>query len=166
MSQQPERKEGTMAAKPIPEGYASITPYLTVDDGTSAIEFYKRAFGATERGSMASPDGRIAHAELQVGDSVVMLSDSFPQFASKSPKEVGDTTVSIHLYVEDVDSAVRAAADAGATVTMEPADQFWGDRLGRVTDPFGHIWLIATRVEDLAPEEIRARSREALASIS
>lgn len=151
--------------KAIPEGYTSITPYLTVDDGKRAVEFYKRAFGATERGVMAAPDGRIAHAELQIGDAVVMLSDKFPQFACDSPRELGGTTVAIFLYAEDVDAVVRAAADAGGSVTMEPADQFWGDRLGQVTDPFGHVWQIATHVEDVAPEEMEARSREAFASM-
>jgi PhnB protein len=151
--------------KPIPEGYTAITPYLTVDDGRGAIEFYKRAFGAAERGMMAAPDGRIAHAELQIGDAVIMLSDKFPQFATETPKEVGGTTVAIFLFVEDVDSVVQAAAAAGATIAMEPEDQFWGDRLGQVTDPFGHVWLIATRVEDLTPEEVEARSREVFASM-
>jgi PhnB protein len=155
-----------MAVKPIPEGYSSITPYLTVDGGRQAIDFYKRAFAATERGVMAAPDGRVAHAELQIGDSVVMLSDSFPEFAARTPEELGGTTVAIHLYVEDVDSVVRTAADAGATITMEPEDQFWGDRLGRVTDPFGHMWLIATHVEDLAPQEIERRGREVAASMA
>jgi PhnB protein len=155
-----------MALKAVPEGYSSITPYLTVDDGKGAIEFYKRAFAATERGVMAAPDGRVAHAELQIGNSVVMLSDRFPQSACQTPKEIGGTTVAIFLFVEDVDAVVRAAADAGGTITMEPEDQFWGDRLGQVTDPFGHVWQIATRVEDLTPEEIEARGREAFASMS
>ncbi len=153
-----------MAVKPIPEGYTSITPYLTVDDGKGAIEFYKRAFGATERGVMDAPDGRIAHAELQIGDAVLMLSDKFPQSACQTPKELGGTTVAIFLFVEDVDAVVQDAADAGATVTMQPQDQFWGDRLGQVSDPFGNVWQIATHVEDLTPEEIEARGREALAS--
>jgi PhnB protein len=155
-----------MTAKPIPEGYTSITPYLTVDDGNGAIEFYKRAFGATERGAMATPDGKIAHAELQIGDAVVMLCDKLPQFVGKTPTEVGGTTVSIFHFVEDVDAVVRTAAEAGATIIMEPEDQFWGDRLGQVQDPFGHLWLIASRVEDLAPEQIAARGREVLAGMS
>jgi PhnB protein len=154
-----------MAVKPIPEGYARLTPYLTVDDGSGAIEFYKRAFGATERAVMVSPDGKIGHAELQIGDAVVMLSDRFPQFTCQSPKELGGTTVAIFFYVEDVDSVVRAAVDAGGTIIMEPEDQFWGDRLGQVTDPFGHVWQIATHVEDVTPEEIEARSRAAFASM-
>ena len=155
-----------MTVKPIPEGYTSITPYLTVDDGGAAIEFYKRAFGATERGTMPAPDGKIAHAELQLGDAVIMLSDQLPQFQGRAPKELGGTSVGIFLYVEDVDSVVQDAVDAGATITMEPQDQFWGDRFGSVTDPFGHLWLIATRVEDVAPEELEKRSREAFASMA
>ena len=150
----------------IPEGFASITPYLTVDDGKAAIEFYKRAFGATEVGTMAAPDGRIAHSSLQIGDSKIMLSDKFPQSSCKTPKELGGTTVAIFLFVEDVDSVVQDAVDAGATMTMEPADQFWGDRLGEVHDPFGNVWQIATHVEDLSPEEIEARGREVMAGMS
>lgn len=155
-----------MTAKPIPEGYASLTPYLTVDDGQAAIEFYKQAFAATERGTMAAPDGKVAHAELQIGDSVVMLSDRLPQSACETPKGLGGTTVAVFLYVEDVDATVRSAASAGGTITMEPEDQFWGDRLGQVTDPFGHVWQIATHVEDLTSEEIEARGRELFASTS
>jgi len=155
-----------MTVKPIPEGYTGISPYLTVDDGKRAIEFYKQAFGATERGRMAAPDGRIAHAELQIGDAVLMLCDSFPQFVTQTPTEVGGTTVGMFLYVEDVDAVVQQAAAAGATVTREPEDQFWGDRLGVITDPYGHVWHIATRVEELAPEEIVARSREVFASMA
>jgi PhnB protein len=155
-----------MAPKPIPEGYTSVTPYLTVDDGKAAIEFYKRAFGATERGTMAGPDGKVAHAELQIGDSVVMLSDRFPQSSCRTPKELDGTTVAIFLFVEDVDAVVHSAADAGATIDMEPENQFWGDRLGQVTDPFGHVWQIATRVEELSSEEIEARGREIFAGMS
>ena len=155
-----------MTVKPIPEGYTAVSPYLTVDDGKRAIEFYKQAFGATERGRMAAPDGRIAHAELQIGDAVLMLCDSFPQFVTQTPTEVGGTTVGLFLYVEDVDAVVQQAAAAGATVTREPEDQFWGDRLGLITDPYGHVWHIATRVEELAPEEIAARSREVFASMA
>jgi PhnB protein len=155
-----------MTVKAIPEGHTSITPYLTVDDGEKAIEFYKRAFAAVERGRMAAPDGKIAHAELQIGNAIIMLSDKFPQFVSESPKELGGTTVAIFLFVEDVDAVVRGAVEAGATITMQPEDQFWGDRMGHVADPFGHLWLIATRVEDLAPDEIAARGREVLAGMS
>jgi PhnB protein len=153
-------------AEKIPEGYATITPYLTVDDGKAAIEFYKKAFGATDEGIMSAPDGRIAHAALKIGDSKIMLSDPFPQSACKTPKEIGGTTIAIFLFVEDVDSVVQDAADAGATITMQPEDQFWGDRLGQVTDPYGHVWQIATHIEDLSPEEIEARGREVMAGMS
>jgi PhnB protein len=155
-----------MSVKPIPDGYDNVIPYLTVDDGKGAIEFYKRAFGATERGSMASPDGRIAHAELEIGGGLVMLSDRFPQSTARTPKELGGTTVALFLYAEDVDAMVKKAAEAGAEITMEPEDQFWGDRLGQVTDPYGNVWQIATHVQDLTPEEIEARGREAMATIS
>ncbi len=152
--------------KPIPEGYTSVTPYLTVDDGKRAIEFYKKAFGATERGRMAAPDGRIAHAELQIGDAVIMLCDSFPQFITQTPTEIGGTAVGIFLYVEDVDAVVKQAGDAGATIVQEPEDQFWGDRIAHLSDPYGHVWHVATRVEDLSPEELAARSREVFASMA
>jgi PhnB protein len=155
-----------MSVKPIPDGYENVIPYLMVDDGKRAIEFYKRAFGATERSSMPAPDGRIAHAELQIGDALIMLSDPFPQFASRAPKELEGTTVVLFLYADDVDAVVQKAAEAGATVTMEPEDQFWGDRLGQVTDPFGHVWQIATHVEDVTPEEMEVRGREAMAALT
>ena len=155
-----------MAVNPIPEGFSRITPYLTVDDGKAAIEFYKRAFGATDRGVMTSPDGKVAHASLEIGNGAIMLSDRFPQSACQTPKDLGGTTVALFLYVEDVDAVVRDAAAAGATITMQPEDQFWGDRLGQVTDPFGHVWQIATRVEEVAPEEVDARAREMFAAAS
>src|SRR5262249_16076923 len=154
-----------MPVKPIPEGYHSISPSLTVDGATEAIEFYKRAFGATERMRMAMPNGKIGHAELDIGDSVVMLNDVLPESSVQSPNELGGTAVSVFLYVDDVDSVVQDAVDAGATVTMPVADQFWGDRFGTVSDPFGHHWGIATHVEDLTPEEIAVRGREAMASM-
>ena len=153
-----------MAVSPIPEGYNSVTPYLTVDNATEAIEFYKRAFGARERMRMPMPDGKIAHAELEIGDSLVMLSDPMPGSSSKPPKELGGTTGGVFLYVEDVDEVVRQAADAGATTVMEVQDMFWGDRFGTVMDPFGHMWSVATHTEDLTEEEIEQRSREAMAS--
>jgi PhnB protein len=155
-----------MAPKPIPEGYHTLTPYLTVDNAAEAIEYYEQAFGAKERVRMEAPDGSIGHAELQVGDSLVMLSDPFPQASTKSPKELGGTSASVFMYVEDVDAVVKRAVDAGATVTMEVADQFWGDRFGTVTDPFGYVWSIATHVEDLTPEEIAERSKAAMAAMS
>ena len=154
-----------MPVKPIPEGYHTLTPFLAVEDAGQAIEFYQRAFGARERARMPAPDGRIAHAELEIGDSVVMLADPFPQATAKSPKELGGTSVGAFLYVEDVDAVVQRAVDAGATLTMPVDDMFWGDRLGEVADPFGHAWQIATHKEDLSPEEMESRGREAMASM-
>ena len=155
-----------MAVKPIPEGYHTVTPYLAVDDAAEAIEYYRKVFGAKERARMEAPDGKIGHAELEIGDSLVMLSDPFPQATTRSPKELGGTTASVFMYVKDVDAVVKQAVDAGATVTMEVADQFWGDRFGTVQDPFGHLWSIATHVEDLTPEEIAERGKAAMAAMS
>ena len=155
-----------MATKPIPEGYQTLTPYLAVDNATEAIEFYKRAFGAKERVRMPGPEGTIGHAELEIGDSLVMLSDPFPQSTARPPKELGGTSASVFMYVEDVDATVEQAVGAGAKVTMEVADQFWGDRFGTVSDPFGHLWSIATHVEDLTPEEIAERGKAAMAAMS
>ena len=152
--------------KPIPEGYHTLTPYLAVDNADQAIDFYKQAFGAKERVRMDGPEGSIAHAELEVGDSRVMLSDPMPQASVRPPKDLGGTSASVFMYVEDVDAVVKQAADAGATVTMEVADQFWGDRFGTVTDPFGHVWSIATHIEDLTPEEIAERGKAAMAAMS
>jgi PhnB protein len=154
-----------MPTKAIPEGYHTLTPHLPVDDAKKAIEFYKRAFGATERGVMPGPNDTIAHAELQIGDSVFMLADPFPQSAVRPPKEVGGTTVGLFMYVEDVDEVVQQAIDAGATLTMPVEDQFWGDRYGKVADPFGHEWQIATHVEDVTAEEVQRRGQEAMASM-
>jgi PhnB protein len=155
-----------MATQPIPEGYHTVTPYLAVEDATEAIEYYTKAFGAKERVRMETPDGRVGHAELEIGDSLVMLSDPFPQASTKPPNELGGTSVSVFMYVEDVDAVVKQAVDAGATVTMEVADQFWGDRFGSVKDPFGHLWSIATHVEDVPPEEMAERAKVAMAAMS
>ena len=155
-----------MAVKPIPEGYHSVTPYLAVDDASTAIEFYQRAFGAKERMRMPTPDGKIGHAELEIGDSLIMLSDPFPHSRTRPPKELGGTTGGVFLYVEDVDAAFQQAIDAGASVTMPLEDMFWGDRFGSVMDPFGHNWSFATHIEDLTEEEIAERGRAAMASMS
>ena len=155
-----------MAPRPIPEGYHTVTPYLAVDDAAEAIEYYKRAFGAKERLRMPTPDGKIGHAELEFGDSLVMLADPFPQSTARPPKEIGGTSGGVFLYVEDVDAVVQQAVDNGATVTMEVADQFWGDRFGAVTDPFGHVWSIATHVEDVPPEEMEERAKAAMAGMA
>jgi PhnB protein len=154
-----------MAAKPIPEGYHSVSPYLAVEDAARAIEYYTKAFGAKEVVRMDAPEGKIGHAELEVGDSRIMLSDPFPQASTRPPKELGGTSASVFLYVEDVDTVVKRAVDAGATVTMEVADQFWGDRFGTITDPFGHVWSIATHVEDVPPEEMAERAKHAMAGM-
>jgi PhnB protein len=153
-------------AKPIPENYHALTPSLAVENAAQAIEFYKRAFGAKERGRMPGPGDTIAHAELEIGDSVLMLSDPMPQSTVTPPAKLGGTSVGIFLYVEDVDSVVQDALDAGATVKMPVADQFWGDRFGVVADPYGHTWQIATHVEDLTPEEIKERGQKVMASMS
>jgi len=155
-----------MTVKPIPEGYHTLTAYLAVDDAAEAIKYYKRAFGAKERLRMETPDGSIGHAELEIGDSLFMLSDPFPQSNTTPPKTAGTTTGGIFMYVEDVDAVVKKAVDQGATVAMEVADQFWGDRFGTVIDPFGHSWSIATHVEDVPPEEMAERAKEAMAAMS
>jgi PhnB protein len=155
-----------MATKPVPEGYHTATPYLAVDDAAKAIEYYTKAFGAKERVRMDAPGGKIGHAELEIGDSLVMLSDPFPEASTKPPSELGGTSASVFLYVEDVDAVVKKAVEAGATITMEVADQFWGDRFGTVTDPFGHVWSVATHVEDVPPEEMAERAKAAMAAMS
>jgi len=155
-----------MPAQPVPEGYHTLTPYLAVDDAKAAIDFYQRAFGAKERVRMHGPDGMIAHAELEIGDSKVMLADPFPQASTRPPKELGGTSVGVFVYVENVDEVFQQAVDAGATAPMEPDDQFWGDRFGSVTDPFGHSWQISTHVEDVPPEEMEKRSKEWMAQMA
>jgi PhnB protein len=153
-----------MATQPIPEGYHTVTPYLAVEDATEAIEYYTKAFDAKERVRMETPDGKVGHAELEIGDSLVMLSDPFPQASTKPPNELGGTSVSVFIYVENVDAVVKQAVDAGAMVTMEVADQFWGDRFGSVKDPFGHLWSIATHVEDVPPKEMAERAKAEMAA--
>jgi PhnB protein len=147
--------------KKIPDGYTSVTPYLTIQGAAKAIDFYKKAFGAEELMRMNMPDGKIAHAEVSIGGSVVMLHDEAPDWKAFSPATVGDTSVSIMLYVDDVDAVVKRAVDAGATLTMEVANQFYGDRSGGIKDPFGHKWHIATHVEDVPPDEMARRAAKA-----
>jgi PhnB protein len=153
-----------MPVQPVPEGYHTVTPYLAVDDATAAIDFYRRAFGAEERVRNEGPDGKISHAELEIGDSVVMLADPYPELLAKAPKELGGNSTGLFVYVENVDELVQQAVDAGATLRMAPKDQYWGDRSGSVTDPFGHVWEIATHVEDVPPEELAERSKEFMAA--
>ena len=155
-----------MAVQPVPDGYHTVSPYLAVEDAAAAIDYYKKAFGATERVRMEAPDGKIGHAELEIGDSIVMLADPFPQASTKPPHELGGTSAGVFLYVEDVDAVVKRAVDAGASVTMEVAGQFWGDRFGTVTDPFGHVWSVATHVEDVPPAEMAERAKAAMAAMA
>jgi PhnB protein len=154
-----------MAAKPIPEGYHSLTPYLAVEDAARAIDFYREAFGAQELLRMPGPDGKIAHAELQLGDSKLMLSDPFEQSQVQPPSVRGGPTASVFMYVEDVDATFEQAQRAGATVVSELEDMFWGDRFGTVADPFGHVWSLATHKEDLSEEEMAERSKAAMAEM-
>jgi PhnB protein len=149
--------------KPIRAGYHSVTPYLTVADGTKALDFYTRAFGAHVTERMPGPGGKLIHAEFWIGDSVVMLSDEFPQGGTRSPQSLGGASGSLFLYVPDVDAAFKRAVDAGCQATMPPADMFWGDRFGRLVDPFGHHWGLATHKEDLTPAEIGKRAQAAVA---
>ena len=144
-------------AKPIPEGHRTVTPYLAIKDAARALEFYKRAFGATESYRLAMPDGRIGHAEIRLGDSLIMLSDEFPEYGGTAPETLGGSPVNLHLYVEDVDAFVKRAVDAGAKERKPVADQFYGDRSGQLEDPFGHLWWVATHKEDVAPEEMQKR---------
>ncbi len=146
---------------PIPEGSRSVTPHLIVDDGEKAIDFYAKAFGAKELFRVPSPGG-IAHAEMRIGDSNIYLCHEFPEMGAKSAKTLGGSPVSIHLYVEDVDASFKRAIDAGCEERMPLSDMFWGDRYGKVTDPFGHVWSLATHVEDVPPEELPARAKAAM----
>ena len=152
--------------KPIPQGYHSLTPYLVVNDAARAIDFYQRAFGAKESVRMDAPSGKIGHAELKIGDSTLMLSDEMPGSGSRSPQALGGSPVGIFLYVEDVDATFNQAVSAGAKADAPPADMFWGDRFGKLTDPFGHSWMLATHKEDVAPEEMKKRTKEAMAKMS
>jgi PhnB protein len=136
-----------MAAKPIPDGYGGLIPSLIVDGASEAIEFYKRAFGATERMRMPMPDGTVAHAELEMGGGLFMIADPLGESRLKPPRKLGGTTMGVFLYVEDVDATVQRAVEAGATVTMPVEDQFWGDRYGQLADPFGHVWSLASKIQ-------------------
>jgi PhnB protein len=152
------------AVKPIPEGYHSVTPYLIINGAADAIEFYKKAFGATELLRMPYPDGKIGHAEIKIGDSPIMLADEVPDMKYLSPKTLGGSPVSILLYVEDVDTVFNRAVAAGATQDRPVEDKFYGDRAGSLIDPFGHTWHVATHKEDVTPEEMELRSKAAAAS--
>jgi len=149
-----------MAAKPVPEGFHTVTPYLIVNDGRAAIEFYKQAFGAKEEYRMDGPGGKVMHAEIRIGDSHVMLADEFPDMGYRGPQALGGSPVSLLLYVEDVDARFQRAVAAGAKVLRPVEDQFYGDRTGTLADPFGHVWSIATHKEDVPPDEIKRRMAE------
>ena len=151
-----------MSVKPIPEGYRTITPYLAVEDAAEAIDYYKKAFGAKERARMEAPGDKIGHAELEIGDSVVMLADEFPDMGARGPRAVGGSPVMLHVYVEDVDSVFQQAVSAGAKELRTPEDRFYGDRAAEFEDPFGHRWSIATHVEDVPPEEMSKRAEAAM----
>jgi PhnB protein len=146
-----------MGVKAIPDGYYSLTPYLVVTGAAEALEFYKKAFGAVETVRMPGPGGRIMHAEVKIGNSMLMLADENPERGHLSPKSRGGTTSSVMFYTEDVDGVFNRAVAAGAKADMPPTDMFWGDRMGNLTDPFGHSWAIATHKEDVSPEEMGRR---------
>ena len=150
------------AVKPIPEGYHTVTPYLSVRGAARAIDFYKQAFGATEIMRMPGPDGTLGHAEIKIGDSPVMLSDEYPEMAFLSPESRGGATVHIHVYVKDVDAAAARAVAAGGKLLRPVVDQFYGDRTGTIQDPFGHVWHLATHVKDLSMAELRKGAEEAV----
>jgi len=154
-----------MSVQPIPKGYHTITPYMTVRDAARAIEFYKQAFGAKDKGAMKGPDGKVMHAEIVIGDSTIMLADEFPEFGSLSPQSIGGSGTGLHIYIENVDSAFDRAVKAGATVEMPVADMFWGDRYGKLRDPFGHKWSIGTHTKDMSMDEMNKGMEEAMAKM-
>ena len=144
--------------KPVPDGYHSATPYLIVDGAAKALDFYKRVFGGTERMRMPSPGGKVGHAEISIGDSVIMLADEHPEMGARGPRAFGGTAVSLHLYVEDVDATVKTAVAAGAKLLRPVEDKFYGDRTGTIEDPFGHHWHVATHKQDVPPDEMARRA--------
>jgi PhnB protein len=147
-------------AKRIPDGYPRVTPYLYIDGATAAIDFYSSIFGAKERMTMPGPDGKVGHAELTIGDSVIMLADEFPDMGARGPRSVGGSPVTIHVYVEDVDDTFDRAVRAGASVLRPVEDKFYGDRGGELEDPYGHRWSVASHMEDVSPEEMQKRMGE------
>ncbi|HEV3122876.1 MAG TPA: VOC family protein [Isosphaeraceae bacterium] len=152
--------------KAIPDGYHTITPSLIIKGAAKAIDFYKKAFGAEELFRMPGPDGqRIMHSELKIGDSRLFVTDEFKDMGSVSPQSLGGTPLGLFMYVQDVDASFKRAVDAGATVKMPPTDMFWGDRFGKVADPFGHEWALATHKEDVSPEDMGTRAQEAFAKM-
>ena len=148
--------------KPIPEGHNRVSPYLIVAGADRALDFYKQAFGATELFRHNGPDGKVGHAEVRIGDTVVMIADEHPDFGAHGPGKFGGSPVSLHMYVEDVDAVADRAVKAGAKITRPVADQFYGDRLGTLEDPFGHTWHVSTHVEDVSMEELSRRAEKAM----
>jgi uncharacterized glyoxalase superfamily protein PhnB len=146
----------------VPAGFHTLTPHLTVRDADKALEFYKNALGAEILGVARTPDGKVLHAALRIGDSMLMLNDEFPEMGGLSPLSVGGTGVTVHIYLENVDEAFDRVVSAGAKVAMPLMDQFWGDRYGMVTDPFGHKWSLATHIKDMSPEEMQSAQDEAM----
>ena len=155
-----------MITNPVPDGYPRLMPYLIVDDAAAAIDFYKDVLGATERMRMPAADGRIGHAELNVGDSVLMLADENPEMGVRAPRRAGDPPVMMYVYVDDVDAAFERAGAAGSKTLRELEDRFYGDRAGQLEDPFGHRWDIATHTEDVSEEEMAKRAAEAISAPS
>jgi PhnB protein len=151
-------------ANPIPDNYPRITPYLIVDGASAAIDFYSSVLGAKERLRMPGPDGKLGHAELEIGDSMIMLADEHPEMDARGPKTIGGSPVTLHVYVEDVDSVFERAVQAGAAELRPVEDQFYGDRAGSFEDPFGHRWNVATHVEDVPPHEMAKRAEGAMSS--
>ena len=151
-------------AQAIPDGHHTVTPYLAINNAAKALEFYKNAFGAIEIYRLPLPDGRVGHAEIRLGDSIIMLADEFPEYGGKSPETLGGSPVNIHLYVDDVDAFFKRALAAGAKERKPVMDQFYGDRSGQLEDPFGHLWWVATHKEDVPPEELRKRVETMFAS--
>jgi len=157
-----KNEERTMAkVNPIPEGYHSVTPYLSIKGAAKAIDYYKEVFGATELFRMAGPDGKIGHAEIKIGNSRIMLADEFPEMEFVSPQTLGGTPVGLMIYIDDVDTIYNQAISAGATEVKPLQDQFYGDRSGTLKDPFGHVWTVATHVEDVSPDELQKRAAAA-----
>ena len=152
--------------KAVPKGFRTATPALIIDGCGKALEFYKKAFNAKEIMRMPTPDGKVGHAEIKIGNSIIMMSDEWPDMGARSPKSIGGSGSSLYLYVRNCDRVFKRAVKAGATSTMEPADMFWGDRMAKVTDPFGHVWGISTHKEDLTPEQVAERGAKWMAEMA
>jgi PhnB protein len=156
----------TASAKPIPKGFHTVTPSLVVRNAAQAIEFYKKALGAEELMRMATPNGKIGHAELKIGDSIIFVTDESPEMGTKSPQTLGGTAASLYLYVEDVDKAFQRAIEAGGKTAMPVADMFWGDRFGSIADPYGHTWGLSTHTQDLTEQEIEKAAKDFYAQMA